>query len=120
VKGMTTELPIPRATDEDVIEVLRAPGARLVGDTRFFWRTVTPLYARYGSAAVDAALRQIHADIRRRAASEIRDLRERRPPQARDRAAMTMTAASIRKLCLGPGYNHPEIMGSAQGLDITL
>jgi hypothetical protein len=66
-------------TDEDVVaaiaEVLREPGARLVGDSRFFWRTVTPLYARYGEAAVDAALRQIHADIRRRAASQIRDLR---------------------------------------------
>jgi hypothetical protein len=68
-----------RATDDDVIdalaEVLREPGARLAGDSRFFWRTVTPLYARYGEAAVDAALRQIHGDIRRRAASEIRALR---------------------------------------------
>jgi hypothetical protein len=68
----------PAATDEDVIaaiaEALREPGARLVGDSRFFWRTVGPLYARYGEAAVDAALRCIHADIRRRAASQIRDL----------------------------------------------
>jgi hypothetical protein len=68
-----------RATDEDIIEalveVLRAPGARLAGDSRFFWTTVAPLYARYGEAAVDAALRCIHADIRRRAAWEIRALK---------------------------------------------
>jgi hypothetical protein len=79
---MTTLLPIPfhpHAADEDVIEAiaetLREPGARLAGDGRFFWRTVGPLYARYGEAAVDAALRCIHADIRRRAASEISALR---------------------------------------------
>jgi hypothetical protein len=79
---MTTPVPIPfhpRATDTDVIsaiaEVLRAPGARLAGDGRFFEKTVGPLYAAYGCAAVDAALRLIHADIRRRAASEIRQLR---------------------------------------------
>jgi hypothetical protein len=67
------------ATDRDIVasiaEVLREPGARLVGDSRFFWTTVGPLYEAYGHACVDAALRQIHADIRRRAASQIRDLR---------------------------------------------
>jgi hypothetical protein len=65
------------ATDADVVEALaeylREPGARLAGDSRFFWTTVGPL-ARYDHACVDAALRMIHADIRRRAASEIRDL----------------------------------------------
>jgi hypothetical protein len=69
----------PATTDADVIEalaeVLREPGARLVGDSRVFWKTVGPLYARYGAPSVDAALRQIHGDIRRRAASEIRALR---------------------------------------------
>jgi hypothetical protein len=66
-------------SDDDVVEaiaeVLREPGARLAGDSWFFAQRVAPLYARYGEAAVDAALRQIHGDIRRRAASEISALR---------------------------------------------
>jgi hypothetical protein len=78
---MTTKLPIPfhpRASDEDIVEaiaeVLREPGARLC-DGQFFEKFVGPLYARYGHAPVDAALREIYGDIRRRAAWEIRDLR---------------------------------------------
>jgi hypothetical protein len=47
---MTTLLPIPHrassATADDIVEALtetlREPGARLVGDSRFFWRTVGP------------------------------------------------------------------------------
>jgi hypothetical protein len=69
---MTT--PTDADTVEAIAEYLREPGARLVGDSRFFWTTVGPLYEAYGHACVDAALRQIHADIRRRAASQIRDL----------------------------------------------
>ena len=91
---MTTRPPIPRATDEygggampeptlsddeliveALTETLREPGARLAGDSWFFAQRVAPLYARYGEVAVDAALRQIHGDIRRRAASEIRALK---------------------------------------------
>jgi hypothetical protein len=73
-------MPEPTLSDDELIiealaEVLREPGARLVGDGRFFEKTVGPLYARYGAPPVDAALRQIHGDIRRRAASEIRALR---------------------------------------------
>jgi hypothetical protein len=66
------------ATDADVIaaisEVLHESGARLC-DNLLFPKIVQPLYEAYGHAAVDAALRQIHGDIRRRAASEIRALR---------------------------------------------
>lgn len=59
---MTTLLPTPTdqdiieacATDADIIasiaEVLREPGARLVGDSRFFSKTVQPLYDRSGYA----------------------------------------------------------------------
>jgi hypothetical protein len=73
-------MPEPTLSDDELViaaitEVLREPGARLVGDSQFFWRTVGPLYARYGTAPVDAALRQIHDDIRRRAASEISALK---------------------------------------------
>jgi hypothetical protein len=60
---------------EAITEVLREPGARLAGDSQFFWNVVGPLYARYGERVVDSALRQIHDDARRRAASEIRALR---------------------------------------------
>jgi hypothetical protein len=70
---------LPESDDDPTIaaiaEVLREPGARLAGDAEFFLRIVRPLYATYGHAAVDAALRQVHDDIRRRAASEIRQLR---------------------------------------------
>jgi hypothetical protein len=69
----------PRATDADIVEALaetlREPGARLAGDSWFFAQRVGPLYTRYGHAAVDSALCCIHADIRRRAASEISALR---------------------------------------------
>jgi hypothetical protein len=73
-------MPEPTLSDDELViealaSYLREPGARLAGDRRFFWKTVTPLYRAYGEEAVDAALRCIHADIRRRAASQIRDLR---------------------------------------------
>jgi hypothetical protein len=77
-----------RATDEDVIdaltETLREPGARLC-DGQFFEKFVGPLYKRYGHAFVDEALREIHVDIRRRAAWKIRDLRRNAAALRRER-----------------------------------
>jgi hypothetical protein len=62
-------------TVEAIAEYLREPGARLC-DNLFFPKFVRPFYERFGQKAVDLALRQIHDDIRRRAASEIRQLRQ--------------------------------------------
>jgi len=72
-------MPEPTLSDDEpvieaLVEVLREAGARLC-DGQFFEKFVGPLYVRYGERAVDAALRCIHADIRRRAAGQIRDLR---------------------------------------------
>ena len=72
-------MPEPTLGDDDLIieaitETLREPGARLC-DFQFFEKFVGPLYDAYGDAAVDTALRQLHADARRRAASEISQLR---------------------------------------------
>jgi hypothetical protein len=87
--GAPIELPVPDTDPvvEALTEVLREPGARLAGDDQFFLRTVRPLYATYGHAAVDAALRQIRDDIRRRAASEIRQLRNHAARLKRERRA---------------------------------
>jgi hypothetical protein len=76
--GTPIELPVSDVdpTVEALAEVLREPGARLAGDDAFFLRTLGPLYVTYGRTAVDAALCRIHDDIRRRAASEIRLLRQ--------------------------------------------
>ena len=50
-------MPEPTLSDDELViealvEVLREPGARLAGDSQFFSKTVGPLYARYGEAAV--------------------------------------------------------------------
>jgi hypothetical protein len=74
--GGIIELPVADTdpTVEAIAEYLREPGARLC-DNLFFPKLVRPLYTTFGRTAVDAALRQIHGDIERRAAWEIRQLR---------------------------------------------
>jgi hypothetical protein len=80
---VTTLHPIPhrpRATDEDVIAEIAHQfwcvwGARLC-DYAFFSRNIPPLEARYGHAAVAAALKRHHAQMRREVSEQIRRQRD--------------------------------------------
>jgi hypothetical protein len=80
---MTTLLPIqhrPTATDADVVEEIFNQlwfemGARLC-NYEFYSRHIPRLEAAYGDAAVAAALRRHHAQMRRAVASQIRQQRD--------------------------------------------
>jgi hypothetical protein len=74
--GGIIELPEPNVDPivDAIAEVLDMHGARLC-DGPFFEKAIGALFTRYGGTAITAALRQHHALLRRRVASQIRQQR---------------------------------------------